>query len=86
MKAKYTLYIVSRDENHHRPVLMNRNGKVTLNEPVTRARKLEDTWDRLVAAVFAGEADCVRITEKEFKKLYPKFAKNAGAKKATKKR
>ena len=86
MKAKYTLYIVSRDENHHRPVLMNRNGKVTQNEPVTRARKLEDTWARLVVAVSTCDVDCVRITEKEFKKLYPKFAKNAVAKKATKKR
>lgn len=81
---KYTLYIVSRSENHHYPVLMGNNGKPVLNEPVSRALKIERSWDRLVAAVFGGEARCERISEKEFKKKFPKFPVNAGKKKTTK--
>ena len=83
---KYTLYIITRDQNHHYPVLMGNNGKPVLNEPVSRALKLERGWDRLVAAGFAGEACCKRITEKEFKAKFPRFARNAGGKKAPAKR
>lgn len=81
---KYTLYIVTRDQDHHYPVLIGNNGKPVLNEPVSRASKLQKSWDRLIAAVYAGETTTVKISEKEFKKKFPKFPVNAGKKKTTK--
>jgi undecaprenyl pyrophosphate synthase len=82
--SKYTYYIVSRHRDHHYPVLMANNGKITLNEAVRRAGKLEQSITRLIRAVNAGEVAVVRITEKEFRAKFPSFAPNQGGKKKKK--
>jgi hypothetical protein len=81
---KYTYYIVSRHRDHHYPVLMANNGKITLNEAVGRAGKLELSVIRFIRAVQAGEVAMVRITEKEFRAKFPRFAPNKGGKKRKK--
>lgn len=79
--ATYTLYIVSRNANHHYPVLMANNGKKMLNEPVKRARTLIDSFNNLGFAFHYDDVAVVQITEKEFRAKFPKFARNAGPKK-----
>ena len=80
-KAKYTLYIVTRSADDHYPVLIANNGKIPFNESVTRANKLETSFRNFMNACWAHDVDYVRITHSDFKKKFPKFAKNAGRKK-----
>lgn len=77
----YTIYVVSESADSHRPVLVAQNGKVPLNEPVTRASKAEDVAHNLIAAAGTGRIAVVRITLNEFKRKFPRFAPNAGRKK-----
>ena len=81
MKALYTYYVVTRNADDHYPVLVARNKKIPLNESVKRTRVLEKAINNLEEAFTFGRVAVVRITHTEFKKLYPKFAKNAGPKK-----
>lgn len=81
MKALYTYYVVTRNADDHYPVLVARNKKIPLNESVGRANRIENAINNLADAFAYGDVDVVRITHAEFKKLYPKFAKNAGPKK-----
>ena len=81
---KYTYYIVTRSRDHHYPVLMANNGKAMLNEPCKRAVKIERTIERIADAVRLGDIAVVRITEKEFRKRYPRFAPNKGGRKSHK--
>ncbi len=87
MKAPlYTFYIVTRNADHHYPVLMANNGKAALNEPVKQANKLEQSIRRLMKALdFSNpwgenEVRVVRITEVDFRRKFPKFAPNKGGK------
>lgn len=79
--SKYVLYIVTRNRDHHYPVIMANNGKAAFNEPVRRAAKLETSAERFFTAIAWGEASIVRITEKDFRAKFPKFAPNKGGKK-----
>jgi hypothetical protein len=90
--STYTIYIVSRSREHHYVRIMGNNGKAILNEPVKRAKSLEDTVEGLITAItlqkgsmngkhFAVE----RISEKEFRAKFPQFAPNKGPKKVAKK-
>ena len=79
--TKYTFYIVTNDRDHHYPVLMANNGKAALNESVERAGKFEKSIRRFLAAAANGEVAVVRITHAEFRRKFPKFAKNSGGRK-----
>jgi hypothetical protein len=79
--TKYTLYIVTRNSDHHYPVIMANNGKQAFNEPVRRAGKLELSLDRFTEAIRLRDFRVIRITEKDFKAKFPKFAPNKGRKK-----
>ena len=81
MKALYTYYVVTRNADDHYPVLVARNKKIPLNESVGRASGLERSIGRFLEAAASDKVAVVHITHAEFKKLYPKFAKNAGLKK-----
>lgn len=80
--SKYTFYIVSRNAEDHYPVLMANNGKIPFNESVGRANKLRKSIDNFLVAVHDSDVAVVHTTHAAFKKKYPKFAKNAGRKKA----
>lgn len=80
--SKYTFYIVSRNSEDHYPVLLANNGKVPFNESVTRANKLKTSIENFLVSVHEGQVAVVHTTHAAFKKKYPKFAKNAGRKKA----
>lgn len=77
----YTFYIIAEGQGQHRPVLMANNGKVPLNEPVNRPSKAERAAHHLIGAAGAGRIAIVRITKADFKKKFPRFAKNAGKRK-----
>lgn len=77
----YTIYIVSEHADRHRPIIVASNGKVPLNEPVTRARKAEDVAHNLIGAAGSGRIAVERITLAEFKRKFPRFAPNAGKRK-----
>jgi hypothetical protein len=92
--ARYTLYLVTRNRDHHYPVFMANNGKAMLNEPVARARVLQRTAERLADAILEQQKfmrrkkdgtpvhfDIVRISEKDFRAKFPKFAPNKGGRK-----
>lgn len=79
--SKYTIYIVTRNRDHHYPVIMGNNGKAMLNEPVKRAAKLEKSAYGLLYGWEAGTVKVVRITEKDFRAKFPQFAPNKGGKK-----
>jgi hypothetical protein len=83
--ATYTVFIVTRNADHHYPVLMANNGKAMLNEPVTRANKLVTSWQRFAREMWLHNVPVERITEKAFKAKFPQFARNAGKKRITKK-
>ena len=78
--STYTIYIVTRNADHHYPVIMANNGKAILNEPVKRAHKLE----RSAVNFVLSDVQVERITEKAFKAKFPQFAPNKGKKKTTK--
>lgn len=78
----YTFYIVSRSAEDHYPVLLANNGKVPFNESVKRAGSLKKSIDNFLASVHDCRVSVVHTTHAAFKKKYPKFAKNAGRKKA----
>jgi hypothetical protein len=82
---KYTIYIVSRNRDHHYPVLMANNGKAALNEPSGRAAKLEISAQRFLNATGEGYVTVERITEAAFKAKFPRFAPNKGGKKKAEK-
>lgn len=79
--ATYTIYIVTRSRDHHYPVIMANNGKAILNEPVNRAKKLEDSAIKFTLAAARGEVASVRITEADFRAKFQQFAPNKGGKK-----
>ena len=87
--AKYVVYIVTRNRDHHYPVIMANNGKAMLNEPVKRAGALEKSAanllreERYYAYGHPGAqgVEIVRITEKAFRAKFPQFAPNKGPKK-----
>lgn len=81
--AKYTIYIVTRNADHHYPVIMANNGKAILNEPVKRAHKLESSANNFLNTALYAAYEChiERITEKDFKAKFPQFAPNKGGKK-----
>lgn len=90
--STYTIYIVSRSREHHYVRIMGNNGKAILNEPVKRAKSLEDTVEGLITAIalqkgsMKGKHFSVeRISEKEFRAKFPQFAPNKGPKKVAKK-
>lgn len=78
---KYTWYIVSRGRNDHYPVLVANNGKIPFNESVTRAAKLKRSLERFADAYDNCEVAVVHITHAEFRKKFPRFARNAGGRK-----
>lgn len=79
--SQYTWYIVTRSRNEHYPVLVANNGKIPFNEVVNHASVLERGLKRLDQAHYTGDVAIVRISEVDFRKKFPKFAKNAGPKK-----
>lgn len=78
---KYTYYIVTRSRDHHYPVLMANNGKAALNEPCRRAVNIEQSLLRFADAIRCGEVAMERITEKDFKEKFPRYAPNVGGRK-----
>ena len=73
---------MSRNRDHHYPVLMANNGKAALNEPSGRAAKLEISAQRFIDAAKGNDVAVERITEAAFKAKFPRFAPNKGGKKA----
>lgn len=80
----HTLYIVRVARDDHRPYLVVNNGKLALNESVTRAVKLERSWNNLGKAFRLGSVRTERIGHKEFRQRFPSFAPNAGKKRTSK--
>lgn len=85
-RIKYTHYIVSRSHNEHYHVLVANNGKIPLNESVGRANKLEESVRKYQRAILDGTVEMKRIGHAEFRKKFPRFARNAGKKKAAAKK
>lgn len=80
--AKYTFYIVSRGADDHYPVLLANNGKIPFNEPVRRAAGLSESIGRFLKASREFDVAVVRISHADFRKRFPRFARNAGRRKA----
>jgi len=81
---RYTWFIVSHNRDKHVPVLIGPNGKITLNEDVTRANKLESAIHNYMRAVAEAQVDTRRVTLAEYKAIVKPVKNSGGKKRATK--
>jgi hypothetical protein len=81
---RYTWFIVSHNRDKHVPVLIGPNGKIPLNEAVTRAHKLESAVLNYFKAVLKAQVDTRRVTLAEYKALVKPVRNSGGKKRATK--
>lgn len=82
--TKYTIYLVSRSATDHYTRIMANNGKPTLNESVRRVATLVEGVRRFLTAIRLDQYEVVKVTHTEFKKKFPKYARNAGPKRKAK--
>jgi hypothetical protein len=74
---------VSRNADEHYPVLVSNNGKVPLNESVSRRSRLHITINNLMDAIASKDVDVVEMSHADFRAKFPAFARNLGGKKKT---
>ena len=82
MKA-YKLVIVRKGKDKWVPTIVAPNGKAIFNEAVNRKSKLISSWEKFCEAVLCGEV-CVEVIDEAAEPI--KWPKNAGGKKASKKK